>query len=138
MKASSTDLYHFDQLARLVSERFCLLSGQDMLFVEQVLLGAKGGVLTSAALLPGYWGEVQKLAEEGRAKEALAMQGRLNPMMDALFAEQFPEAVRQAFSLIGLSISHSLPPVGALSAASMLCLEAAVDALVTSGVLAPL
>ncbi|MBS7543318.1 dihydrodipicolinate synthase family protein [Ancylobacter oerskovii] len=135
MKASSTDLYHFAQLAQLVSERFCLLSGQDTLFVEQVLLGAKGGVLTSASLLPGYWGQVQQLAEQGRAKEALAMQGRLHPLMDALFAEQFPEAVRRAFALIGLPIGTSLPPVGALSAAAEARLMAAVDELVANGTL---
>jgi len=136
MKASSTDLYHFDQVARLVSDRFSLLSGQDTLFVEQVMLGACGGVLTSAALLPGAWARVQMRAEEGHVKEALELQGRLHPLMDALFAEQFPEAVRRAFALIGLPIGHSLPPVGALSAAAETRLAAAVNALVADGVLA--
>ncbi|HEY9215192.1 MAG TPA: dihydrodipicolinate synthase family protein [Ancylobacter sp.] len=136
MKASNTDLYHFDQLARLVSDRFCLLSGQDTLFVEHVLLGARGGVLTSAALLPGYWSQVQALAQEGKAAEALAMQGLLHPLMDALFAEQFPEAVRQAFALIGLPIGRSLPPVGALSVAAETRLAEAVKLLVANGILA--
>lgn len=135
MKASSTDLYHFAQTAALVSDRFCLLSGQDTLFVEQVMLGAKGGVLTSAALLPGYWDMVQKRAEEGKVKEALALQGQLHPLMDALFSEQFPEAVRRAFALIGLPIGSSLPPVGALSAAAEARLAAAIRTLVDDGVL---
>ncbi|MEZ0213936.1 MAG: dihydrodipicolinate synthase family protein [Xanthobacteraceae bacterium] len=135
MKASSTDLYHFAQTARLVSESFCLLSGQDTLFVEQVMLGAKGGVLTSASLLPGYWHEVQRLAEQGQVKQALALQGRLHPLMDALFSEQFPEAVRRAFALIGLPIGRSLPPVGGLSAATEAQLVEAVDVLVKDGVI---
>lgn len=135
MKASSTDLYHFAQTAGLVSDRFCLLSGQDTLFVEQVMLGAKGGVLTSASLLPGYWDMVQKRAEEGKVKEALALQGQLHPLMDALFTEQFPEAVRRAFALIGLPIGSSLPPVGALSAAAEARLAAAIRTLVDDGVL---
>lgn len=135
MKASSTDLYHFAQTAGLVSDRFCLLSGQDTLFVEQVMLGARGGVLTSASLLPGYWARVQKLAEDGQVKEALALQGRLHPLMDALFAEQFPEAVRRAFALIGLPIGRSLPPVGALSAAAEARLAEAVRQLVDDGML---
>lgn len=136
MKASSTDLYHFAQTAGLVSDRFCLLSGQDTLFVEQVMLGAKGGVLTSASLLPGYWATVQKRAEEGQVKEALALQGQLHPLMDALFAEQFPEAVRRAFALIGLPIGRSLPPVAALSEAGEARLAAAVKWLVADGLLA--
>ncbi|QIB33691.1 dihydrodipicolinate synthase family protein [Ancylobacter pratisalsi] len=138
MKASSTDLYHFAQTARLVSDRFCLLSGQDTLFVEQVMLGAMGGVLTSASLLPGYWHEVQTLAEDGHVKQALALQGRLHPLMDALFSEQFPEAVRRAFALIGLPIGRSLPPVGPLSAAAEERLAEAVRQLVEDGTLGPL
>lgn len=133
MKASNTDLYHLDQLSKLVSDAFCLLSGQDTLFVQQVLLGAKGGVLTSAALLPDYWAKVQALAESGRVSEALAAQGKLNPLMDALFAEQFPEAVRKAFELLGLAAGGSLPPVGALSQKGEGRLRDAINALIASG-----
>ncbi|WP_049976242.1 dihydrodipicolinate synthase family protein [Azospirillum sp. B506] len=136
MKASNTDLYHLDRLSKLVADDFSLLSGQDTLFVQQVILGAKGGILTSAALLPGYWAKIQALAESGRVAEALAAQGRLNPLMDALFAEQFPEAVRRAFALIGLPIGRSLPPVGQLSEATEAALAAAVEALVADGTLA--
>jgi 4-hydroxy-tetrahydrodipicolinate synthase len=135
MKASNTDLYHLDQLSKLVSDRFCLLSGQDTLFVQQVILGAKGGILTSAALLPGYWANVQMLAETGRVSEALATQGRLNPLMDALFSEQFPEGVRRAFAMLGLPIGRSLPPVGELSLAGEARLQDAVNKLIAAGAL---
>ncbi|MCW2242111.1 dihydrodipicolinate synthase family protein [Azospirillum canadense] len=136
MKASNTDLYHLDRLSKLVDDAFCLLSGQDTLFVQQVILGAKGGVLTSAALLPGHWAKVQALAESGRVAEALAAQAQLKPLMDALFAEQFPEAVRRAFAMIGLPIGRSLPPVGSLSEVAEAKLVAAVEALITAGTLA--
>lgn len=135
MKASNTDLYHLDTLSKLIDDDFCLLSGQDTLFVQQVLLGAKGGVLTSAALVPGHWAEIQALTEAGRVGDALAAQGRLNPLMDALFAEQFPEAVRRAFAMIGLPIGRSLPPIGSLSDGAETRLRAAVDALVAEGLL---
>jgi 4-hydroxy-tetrahydrodipicolinate synthase len=135
MKASNTDLYHLDQVSKLVSDEFCLLSGQDTLFVQQVILGAKGGILTSASLLPDYWANVQMLAEAGRVSEALAAQGRLNPLMDALFSEQFPEGVRRAFAMLGLPIGRSLPPVGELSFAGEARLQDAVNALVAAGAL---
>jgi len=135
MKASNTDLYHLDRLSKLLDDDFALLSGQDTLFVQQVLLGAKGGVLTSASLLPDYWAKVQVLAESGQAKEALAAQARLNPLMDALFAEQFPEAVKLAFSTIGLPMGVSLPPVAGLSEAAQISLKTALDDLVGSGIL---
>lgn len=138
MKASNTDLYHLDQLSRLVSDQFCLLSGQDTLFVQQVILGAKGGILTSASLLPDYWSKVQALAQSGQVSAALAAQARLNPLMDALFAEQFPEAVRRAFALLGLPIGQSLPPVGGLSAEADARLKSAVEALLATGDLEPI
>lgn len=137
MKASNTDLYHLDQLSKLVSDDFCLLSGQDTLFVQQVILGATGGILTSASLLPDYWAKVQALAQSGRVADALAAQGKLNPLMDALFAEQFPEAVRRAFAMLGLPIGQSLPPVGGLSAQAEARLKEAIDALLASGDLKP-
>ena len=138
MKASNTDLYHLDQLSKLVSDDFSLLSGQDTLFVQQVMLGAKGGVLTSATLLPDYWARVQSLAESGRAREALDAQGALNPLMDALFDEQFPEGVRRAFAMLGLPIGESLPPVGRQSQAREERLRQAMDALLDNGMLQPI
>ena len=90
MKASNTDLYHLDQLSGLIGPDFCLLSGQDTLFTQQVLAGARGGVLTSASLVPVFWAEVQALAEVGRVHDALARQRSLMPFMDALFAEILP------------------------------------------------
>ena len=136
MKASNTDLYHLDHVSKTVSDDFAILSGQDTLFVQQVILGARGGVLTSASLVPGYWNDVQALAEQGRVAEALAAQGRLNPLMDALFAEEFPAAVRAAFEMIGLPIGTALPPVGSLSEGAVARLRAAIDTLRGDGVLA--
>lgn len=137
MKASNTDLYHLDRLMKLVPDDFALLSGQDTLFVQQVALGAKGGVLTSASLLPDYWAKVQATAEAGAVKQALAMQGRLNPLMDALFAEQFPEGVKRAFDRIGIQMGASMPPVAGLSATAQQNLTAALDALIADGILRP-
>lgn len=135
MKASNTDLYHLDQVSKLVPDDFAILSGQDTLFVQQIILGARGGVLTSAALIPGYWAKVQSLAEQGLVADALRAQGRLNPLMDALFAEEFPAAVRAAFEMIGLPIGQALPPVGPLSEGTMTRLRAAIDALRAEGTL---
>ncbi|MBS9721439.1 dihydrodipicolinate synthase family protein [Tianweitania sp. BSSL-BM11] len=111
MKASSTDLYHFDNVLRSVGPDFAALSGWDTLFAQQVAMGACGGVLTTGVLIPGIWPEIQKLAEEGRFKEALALQRLLNPLMDALFAEENPAPIRAALRLIGIETGQSPLPV---------------------------
>jgi 4-hydroxy-tetrahydrodipicolinate synthase len=135
MKASNTDLYHFDHVARRVDDEFGLLSGQDTLFVEQALLGARGGVLTSACLMPDYWNAIQSDVEAGRIAEALAAQRRLYPFLDALFAEEFPATVRLAFEILGLPIGTAIAPIGDLSAGARDRLRTAIADLVSAGLL---
>jgi 4-hydroxy-tetrahydrodipicolinate synthase len=135
MKASSTDLHHFDHVARRVGPEFGLLSGQDTLFVQQTLLGAKGGVLTSACLMPNYWNAIQSDVENGRIAQALEAQRRLYPFLDVLFAEEFPAGVRAAFAMLGLPIGEGIAPVGAFSAAASAKLEGAISYLLSAGLL---
>lgn len=110
MKASNTDLYHFDNVMQQVGDSFQMLSGQDTLFTQQIAQGGRGGILTSAVLVPGAWNEVQSLAEAGRFKEALRLQRKLSPLMDGLFAQSFPATVRYALDLIGLPGGKALLP----------------------------
>lgn len=135
MKASNTDLYHLDHVAQRVGPDFGILSGQDTLFVEQALLGARGGVLTSACLIPGYWNAIQADVERGRVKEALAAQRRLYPFLDAIFAGEFPVGVRAAFEMLGLPIGKCVTPTGEMPAANLKRLETAVGQLLDSRIL---
>ena len=133
MKASSTDLYHFDNVLRSVGPDFAALSGWDTLFAQQVSMGARGGVLTTGVLIPGIWPEIQKLAEAGRFKEALALQRSLNPLMDALFAEENPGPLRAALRLIGIETGQSPLPVPPASDALVARLEAILNDLRSDG-----
>lgn len=115
MKASNTDLYHFDHVMQAVGPDFAALSGYDTLFTQQVAMGARGGVLTSAVLVPAIWNEIQALAESDRFAEALKKQRSLIPLMDALFAEENPGPTRVALDYIGLPGGSSLPPIAPVS-----------------------
>jgi 4-hydroxy-tetrahydrodipicolinate synthase len=133
MKASSTDLYHFDNVLRSVGSDFAALSGWDTLFAQQVAMGACGGVLTTGVLIPGIWPEIQKLAEEDRFKEALALQRLLNPLMDALFSEENPGPIRAALRLIGIETGQSPLPVPPASDGLVARLEAILKNLRSAG-----
>ncbi|SED74418.1 dihydrodipicolinate synthase family protein [Rhodobacter sp. 24-YEA-8] len=115
MKASNTDLYHFDQIMRRVGPEFAALSGFDTIFAQQVSMGACGGVLTSAVLVPEAWVRVQALAEAGDFAAALAGQRQLIPLMDALFAEENPGPTREALRQIGIETGQSLLPIPPVS-----------------------
>lgn len=135
MKASNIDLYHFDQVIQGVSEDFSALSGQDTLFTQQVAMGACGGVLTSAVLVPGIWARIQRLAETGSFTEALALQRRLNPLMDALFAEENPGPTREALRLIGIENGASQLPIPAVTQGLISRIGRVLDQLSAEGIL---
>lgn len=137
MKASNTDLYHFDQMMQQVNPDFQVLSGQDTLFTQQISQGARGGVLTSAALVPGVWNEIQALADAGKFKDALLLQRKLGPLMDALFAEENPSPIRLALQMIGLGNGKSLLPLGGVSEALTTRLFAVLKDLHAQGILGP-
>ncbi len=113
MKASNIDLYHFDEVIQRVPSDFAALSGQDTLFAQHVAMGACGGVLTSAVLSPKIWVEIQRLASSGQFSEALSLQRSLNPLMNALFAEENPAPLRAALRILGLETGMSPLPVPA-------------------------
>lgn len=138
MKASSTDLYHFDNVLRSVGPDFAAMSGWDTLFAQQVAMGACGGVLTTGVLIPAIWPRIQKLAEDGRFKDALAIQRTLNPLMDALFTEENPGPVRAALRLIGIETGLSPLPVPPASAPLVARLEAILADLRATGTVPPL
>jgi 4-hydroxy-tetrahydrodipicolinate synthase len=115
MKASSMDLYHFDQIMTRVDDRFDMLSGWDHLFAQQVALGARGGVLTSAVITPGFWNDVQRLVEAGEFKQAIAMQRKIYPLLEALFTEENPGPLRIALEMLGLPAGTPLLPLGDVS-----------------------
>jgi 4-hydroxy-tetrahydrodipicolinate synthase len=135
IKASNTDLYHFDNIAMRVSDEFGLLSGHDTVYVEQVLLGAKGNILGSTCLMPQYWNVIQSQIDDGKIADAVAAQRRLYPFLDALFAEEFPTGVRVAFEILGLPIGKSIAPIGALSKEASRRLETTIADLLSAGIL---
>ncbi|MBD1586341.1 dihydrodipicolinate synthase family protein [Pseudomonas typographi] len=135
MKASNTDLYHFEQVMQCVGADFQMLSGQDTLFAQQVAMGARGGVLTSAVLLPGVWNEVQRLAEADRFRETRGLQRTLCPLMDALFAEETPVPLRAALAMLGMPCGRSLAPLLPMFAALGTRLLSVLNALHQSGAL---
>lgn len=135
MKACNTDLHHFNQIASAVDDRFALLSGEDTMFPAHVALGACGGILASASLLPAYWTRLFAAASTRRLDDAIALQRRLLPLLGAIFAETNPGPLKEALAMIGLPSGHALPPLRRPTEATMAALRAAIDSLRADGLL---
>ena len=63
--------------------------------------GGDGCISVTANVAPRLCAEMQDAWQEGRVKDAMAIQNRLVPLHDALFAETSPAPVKFAASLLG-------------------------------------
>jgi 4-hydroxy-tetrahydrodipicolinate synthase len=135
MKACNGDIHHFNRTAALVPPSFAILSGEDTMLPAHVAMGARGGVLASAALLPRYWTTVLELGRSGRIAECVAAQRKLLPLLDAVFAEMNPGPLKAALGMIGLPAGQALPPLRPPSEATVEKLRHALDGLRAQGIL---
>ena len=135
MKACNTDFTHFSKVAALVGERIAILSGEDFLFPAHVTLGAVGGVIATASLIPRPFVDILSLVQSGRTAEALAIHRRLFAFLDAIFAETNPGVLKPALAAVGLSVGDVLPPLQPAQPATLRRMHEALDGLREAGLL---
>lgn len=129
MKACNTDITAFARTVELGGEHLAILSGDDLLYVQHVLLGAAGGILASASLLMKPWVHIHTSAANAEAAVALREHRKLSALLDALFSEVNPGPAKKAFELLGQSLGSVRLPLVAPSAATVERLRAALAAL---------
>lgn len=102
LKASNTDIDHFNRVMGLIPEGFPILSGESTHFPIHVAMGASGATPGNTCLMPEYFIHIYELAREGRLKEALAAQRKLFPLMSALSSRGYFGSFKQSMQLIGI------------------------------------
>jgi 4-hydroxy-tetrahydrodipicolinate synthase len=111
MKACNPDLAQFARVMAMVGDRISVLSGEEPLFATHVTMGARGGVLATANLIPKAWHEIFALATAGDLRAALARQRQITPLLDACFAETNPGPLKEAMAMVGLPVGSALRPL---------------------------
>ena len=125
MKYSSYDMPDFIRTVKYAGDRIAILSGEEPLFATHVALGAKGGVLASATIYPKIWIAIFELARQGKLKEALALQDRIDPVIDAIYVETNPGPLKRYMDLVGMPVGGVRLPLLGPSAETMAKLETA-------------
>jgi 4-hydroxy-tetrahydrodipicolinate synthase len=82
-------------------EDFCQLSGEDHTALAYLASGGVGCISVTANVAPRLCADMHIAWQEGRLKDAMAIQDRLLPLHDALFSETSPGPVKYAASLLG-------------------------------------
>ena len=99
---------------RTCGEDFCQLSGEDHTALAFNAAGGVGCISVTANVAPRLTSEMQTAWMEGRLAQAMAIQNRLVPLHDALFAETSPGPVKFAASLLGKTTERCRLPLAPL------------------------
>ena len=101
---------------RACGTEFCQLSGEDHTAIAFNAAGGVGCISVSANVAPRLCSEMQTAWMEGRVADAMAIQHRLTPLHDAMFAETSPGPVKYAASLLGKTSERCRLPLAPLMA----------------------
>jgi 4-hydroxy-tetrahydrodipicolinate synthase len=99
---------------RYCGEDFCQLSGEDHTALSFNAAGGVGCISVTANVAPRLCSDMQTAWAEGRLADAMAIQNRLVPLHDALFAETSPGPVKYAASLLGKTSERCRLPLAPL------------------------
>jgi len=115
MKYSSYDMPDFIRTVKHCGDKIAILSGEEPLFATHIALGAQGGVLASATIYPKIWLEIFALAKQGKLKEALKLQDRIDPVVDSIYTETNPGPLKKYMEMVGMPVGGvRLPLLGPL------------------------
>ena len=110
LKEASGNVSFAAEAARLLSDDFCMYSGEDALTVPLMALGASGTISVWADVQPALVHEMCRAFLDGDAARAREIQIAAIPLIKALFSEVNPIPVKEALAQMGLiEANYRLP-----------------------------
>ena len=107
-----SDYTQFLNAVRLAGDDGSIYSGSDLAFADQVLAGARGGVIAASCVLPREYAEIYKLARSGESQKAHALIFRYFGLVKALFGNgMHPSPLKYAMQLMGQETGAWTVPV---------------------------
>lgn len=135
LKQTSLDMYQTEQLRRRFPD-LVLLNGYDEVFLAGMVSGCDGGIGSTYNVQGRRFRALADLITAGRNAEALALQGRINAVVDAMVAAGVFPALKHMLWHMGVIANPAcrapLPPVAAAHVATLDALAAALKAEATA------
>ena len=101
MKEASGNISQIAKVAELCGDKMDIYSGNDDQIVPVLSLGGKGVISVLSNLVPKETSDMCHLFWEGKTKEALELQLKYLPLVDALFSEVNPIPAKAAMAAMG-------------------------------------
>src|SRR5882672_10940033 len=110
MKESGGDVAQIGDLVSGTPDDFNVLAGTTATFYPALCVGAVGGILALACVVPGACMHLFELTRAGRHDEALALQRQLVPLARLLGATYGVPGLKAALNLLGYDLRIPRPP----------------------------
>ena len=111
MKESGGDVAQVGDLVSQTPDDFIVLAGAAATLYPMMCVGAKGGILALANVLPEPCTHLFELTKAGRHEEAIALQRQLVPVARLLGATHGVPGLKAALNLLGYDIGQPRPPL---------------------------
>ena len=111
IKEASGDMAYAMNIAKYLSDDFCMYSGNDDITVPLMSVGAVGCISVWANIMPNMVHTMVTDYLEGRHEEARKIQLRYLDLIHALFMEVNPIPVKEAMNLMGMKVGGFRMPM---------------------------
>lgn len=111
VKESGGNVAQISEVSRTLPKGKLLLSGDDNLALASIAVGAEGLVSVLGNMVPKETKQLVDAARAGRRDEAVALNNRLLPLIDALFVESNPIPLKAGLKMLGLGGDHVRLPL---------------------------
>ena len=128
IKEASGDLARCRQLLDMCGDRIAIYSGDDATALDTILAGGRGNISVTANVVPAEMHDVCRLALQGDADGAAAINAPLMALHSKLFLEGNPVPVKWAMAQMGLIESGLRLPLVELNPAFRVPLRDAMQA----------
>jgi len=118
VKESSGNLAQIAEIVRTLPPGKHVLSGDDGLSLAEMAVGASGLISVAGNLLPKEFKALVDAALAGRREEAVALNSKLVPLMDAMFLESNPAPLKAALAAAGICGESLRLPLAKVQAAT--------------------
>lgn len=103
VKEASSNINQIAEIKRLCKDNLDIYSGNDSEIIPILALGGKGVISVLANIAPKETHDICSLFFQGMLKEALDLQLKTLPLINALFIETNPIPVKTAMNLMGMN-----------------------------------
>ena len=129
VRIDSGDIAYVTAAARLLSQDFCMLSGNDDEVLPLLALGGSGVISVLANIAPDQTHELVSSYQSGDIAHARDVQLKYLELIHALFAETSPAPLKEAMNLLGMKVGSCRLPLGPVSESTRQRLEKALTIL---------